>query len=358
MDTGLPTRRSPRTGRPAVPSSPEGWSWLGIAPPRPPRASTLPFPLVGNSGGDGARHAAQASPVRVPVPAPVLRGVGLATAATVAVTGGAVALTGTGAAPPGQELTLATQQGAAALVPSPVAAVVPAPVAAPAPPTAAVLDTGVLSDAVARAQDEARRLADDARAKEAQARDAQARAERAEAEDDDDEDDRRAAEQARRVGRLAEPDRRRRPPSSASSTPGSWVRSSRPCAPPRSSSGAPSASRRCWASPAAAPHRTTPGPRAGLHGRPGDGRPAGGMCDPPPRGAGHQLRHLAPAHRHRQWLPAHVRPGRGDGEPLRPRPHLLQPGAGSGRRVPAEGLLDLSVLPARPDSLPMRSRDE
>ena len=134
----------------------------------------------------------------------MLRGVGLATAATVAVTGGAVALTGTGAAPPGQELTLATQQGAAALVPSPVAAVVPAPVAAPAPPTVAVLDTGVLSDAVARAQGEARRLADDARAKEAQAR-----AERAEAEseDDVDEDDRRAAEQARRVGRLAEPDR-------------------------------------------------------------------------------------------------------------------------------------------------------
>jgi hypothetical protein len=137
------------------------------------------------------------------VPAPVLRGVGLATAATVAVTGGAVALTGTGAAPPDQELTLATQQGAAALVPSPVAAVVPAPVVAPAPPTAAVLDTGVLSDAVARAQDEARRLADDARVKEAQAR-----AERTEAEaEDDDEDDRRAAEQARRVGRLAEPDR-------------------------------------------------------------------------------------------------------------------------------------------------------
>ena len=142
------------------------------------------------------------------MPAPVLRGVGLATVATVAVTGGAVALTGTGAEPPGQELALATQRGAAALVPSPVAAVVPAPVAAPAPPTAGVLDTGVLSDAVARAQDEARRLADDARAKEAQAREAEARAERAESEsEDDDEDDRRAAEQARRVGRLAEPDR-------------------------------------------------------------------------------------------------------------------------------------------------------
>ena len=143
------------------------------------------------------------------MPAPVLRGVGRATAATVAVASGAVALAGTGAERPGQELTLATQRGAAALVPSPVAAVVPAPVAAPAPPTVAVLDTGVLSDAVARAQGEARRLADDARAKEAQA--GEARAERAEAEaeddEDEDEDDRRAAEQARRVGRLAEPDR-------------------------------------------------------------------------------------------------------------------------------------------------------
>ena len=65
----------------------------------------------------------------------------------------------------------------------------------------------MLSDAVARAQDEARRLADDARAKEAQAREAEERAERAAEEADDDaDDDRRAAEQARRVGRLAEPD--------------------------------------------------------------------------------------------------------------------------------------------------------
>ena len=168
---------------------------------------TLPFPLVGSSGGDGARHAAHTSPIRIPVPAPVLRGVGLATAATVAVTGGAVALTGTAAEPPGEELTLATQRGAAALVPSPVAAMVPAPVAAPEPTTVGVLDTAVLSDAVARAQDEARRLADDARAKEAQAREAEERAERAAEEADDDaDDDRRAAEQARRVGRLAEPD--------------------------------------------------------------------------------------------------------------------------------------------------------
>jgi hypothetical protein len=160
----------------------------------------LPFPLVGSSGEDGARHTAQTSPVRVPVPAPVLRGVGLATAATVAVTGGAVALTGAAPeAPPGQELTLHTR-AAAVPVPSPVAAVVPEPRTAP---TTAVLDTGLLSDAVARAQTEARRLADDARATE-QAREAQ---ERVEADDsDDDSDDRRTTEQARRVGRLAEPD--------------------------------------------------------------------------------------------------------------------------------------------------------
>jgi hypothetical protein len=129
----------------------------------------------------------------------VLRRVGLATAATVAVTGGAVALTGTGVeAPPGQEFVLDTR-AAAELVPSPVAAVVPEPRAAP---TTAVLDTGLLSDAVARAQDEARRLADDARATE-QAREAQ---ERVDADDsDDDSDERRTTERARRVGRLAEP---------------------------------------------------------------------------------------------------------------------------------------------------------
>ena len=168
------------------------------------------------------------------MPAPVLRGVGLATAATVAVTGGAVALTGTGAEPPGEELALATQRGAAALVPSPVAAVVPAPVAAPAPPTAGVLDTGVLSDAVARAQDEARRLADDARAKEAQAREAEARAERAEAESEDDDGGRPPGGRAgppRRAPRRAGHGHRR-PSPTAGSTPGSWVRSSRSCAPP------------------------------------------------------------------------------------------------------------------------------
>ena len=48
---------------------------------------TLPFPLAGTSGGDGARRASHASPTRTP--APVLRGVGIATVAAIAVTGGA-----------------------------------------------------------------------------------------------------------------------------------------------------------------------------------------------------------------------------------------------------------------------------
>ena len=75
-----------------------------------------------------------------------------------------------------------------------------------------MLDTAVLSDAVTRAQDEARRLADGARAREAQAGDAAERAERAENEaaqrdaDAKTEDERHAAEQARRIGRLGQPD--------------------------------------------------------------------------------------------------------------------------------------------------------
>ena len=139
------------------------------------------------------------------MPAPVLRSVGIATAATVAVTGGAVALTGNAAGPPGGNEALATR-AAAALVPSPVAAVVPAPIIAPAAPTTAVLDTTLLSDAVARAQGEARRLADDARAKEAAARAAEERAARPAAENEEAEEDRRTAEQGRRVGRLGDPE--------------------------------------------------------------------------------------------------------------------------------------------------------
>jgi hypothetical protein len=147
----------------------------------------------------------------------VLRGVGIATVAVIAVTGGAAALTGTEpdvAADATQELDLAAQRGAP--VPSPVAAVVPAPVVPimPAQPAldTPMLDTAVLSDAVTRAQDEARRLADDARAREAQARDAAERAQRAENESTEGdaeattEDERHAAEQGRRVGRLGQPD--------------------------------------------------------------------------------------------------------------------------------------------------------
>lgn len=170
---------------------------------------TLPLPLAGSPGGDGARHAARTSPVRIPVPAPVLRGVGIATVATVAVTGGAVALTGGGTAeaPPGPGLARDAQ--AAALVPSRVAAVVPAPVPTvpTTAPTTAVLDTTLLSDAVARAQDQARRLADDARTAQTRARDAEQRARQAADDAEEaDEDDRGTAERAGRIGRLDELD--------------------------------------------------------------------------------------------------------------------------------------------------------
>lgn len=177
----------------------------------------LPLPLFGSSGGGGARRASHASPVPSSLPAPVLRGVGIATVAAIAVTGGVAALTGpapdvAGAA--AHELDLSTLRGGP--VPSPVAAVVPVPVVPVVPVQTAldapVLDTSVLSDAVTRAQNEARRLADDARAREAQARDAAERAGQAEKEaeqrdaDATSEDERHAAEQARRVGRLGDPD--------------------------------------------------------------------------------------------------------------------------------------------------------
>jgi hypothetical protein len=128
-------------------------------------------------------------------------------------------------------------------VPSPVAAVVPVPVvpvqaALDAPVLdAPVLDTGVLSDAVTRAQDEARRLADDARVREAQARDAAERPGQAEKEaaqrdaETKTEDARHAAEQARRVGRLGEPDPPRLPGPTVGSTRGSSAPSSRSSAP-------------------------------------------------------------------------------------------------------------------------------
>jgi len=141
----------------------------------------------------------------------VLRGVGIATVAAVAVTGGAVVLSGTGAparAGGAQDLALH------APVPSPVAAVVPAPVVPvqavlhpPGPDTsvlsAPLLDGTVLSDAVTRAQNEAHRLADEARAAEQTTRDAEERARKAEDEADD---ARRTTEQGRRIGRLGEPD--------------------------------------------------------------------------------------------------------------------------------------------------------
>jgi hypothetical protein len=170
---------------------------------------TLPFPLAGTTGGDGARRASHASPTRTP--APVLRGVGIATVAAIAVTGGAAALSGPGvpdaAADGTAELNLAAQRAPVVPVPSRVAAFVPAPVV---PMQRAVdtgmLDTTLLSDAVSRAQDEARRLADGARTREAEARTAADRAQQAAKDAASAEEDRRTAEQGRRVGRITQPD--------------------------------------------------------------------------------------------------------------------------------------------------------
>ena len=92
----------------------------------------------------------------------------------------------------------------------------------------------------------------------------QARAERAEAESER----RGGQDRGRPAGGRAGPPRRpprraghgpggRRP--TAGSTPGSWVRSSRSCAPPPVPRVHVRPSRRCWASPAAAPPRTTRG---------------------------------------------------------------------------------------------------
>jgi len=129
----------------------------------------------------------------------VLRGVGIATVAAVAVTGG-VALSGSDAPPGGsQDLALAAR----APVPSPVAAVVPAPVVPVQAALDPLLDGAVLSDAVKRAQNEARRLTDEARAAEQTARDAEQNARKAE---DDADDARRTTEQGRRIGRLADPE--------------------------------------------------------------------------------------------------------------------------------------------------------
>jgi hypothetical protein len=69
-----------------------------------------------------------------------------------------------------------------------------------------MLDTTLLSDAVSRAQDEARRLADGARTREAEARTAADRAQQAAKDAASAEEDRRTAEQGRRVGRITQPD--------------------------------------------------------------------------------------------------------------------------------------------------------
>jgi hypothetical protein len=165
----------------------------------------------------GGQHA-----VRVPaVPAPVLRGVGLAAVAAVGVSGGAVALVdATGSAPAGASTRLAVPD---AVVPAPtlVAAgrsvlTVPVPEVATAAQGAdgTLLDPAALSRAVARAQADARRFADKARVDEGRAVATQdGTEERAEDDDEDADEDERSAEERRtadraeRVGRAADPER-------------------------------------------------------------------------------------------------------------------------------------------------------
>jgi hypothetical protein len=197
---------------------------------------TRSLPFIGTDRAEGARRgpllppvaavravdlqalraqAARLAAVRVVRPPDtVLRGVALATVAAVGVTGAGAALAGRPDAAP------VLPEGAAAVVPAPglvpaagrAALTLPVPEAAvpgvpgtggavvPAP---AVLDPDTLRRAVARAQDDARRLAErDRRA---------AVAEAAQADDDQDEDaderaeEERTAERARRAGRAADP---------------------------------------------------------------------------------------------------------------------------------------------------------
>jgi hypothetical protein len=149
----------------------------------------------------------------------VRRGAGIAAAA-----GSALALVGAAAsalpdADPAagtSALTLAADRGATpavrSIVPVPVASTGVPGIAALAAPSAengtdtptSVLDPAKLSRAVARAQQEARRLADESRGREAD-RAAAARKARA-AEDEDDDEARATAERARRAGRAADPD--------------------------------------------------------------------------------------------------------------------------------------------------------
>ena len=193
--------------------------------PRGRRASrTLPFPLVGTPGGTSGdrRLPVRGSTARgLAVPAPVARGAGVAT--VVAVAGGAVAAFGTTAvtstpADPAASanpsvLALAAERpggSAPAPVPTPVGGAiarmtVPLPGQAqerPAEP--AVMDPAQLSGAVQRAQGEARRLAEQARAKSDERRAAAARPTQAGDSEEADDEERRTAERARRAGRAAD----------------------------------------------------------------------------------------------------------------------------------------------------------
>jgi hypothetical protein len=142
---------------------------------------------------------------------------GVAAVAAAAVSGATVTVTSTGPAQPASDPVVPSRTAVASLlVPTPGSVVLPTPVG-PATPDATgrdttVLDAAGLSDAVARAQGEARRLAEDARNRVDAERSTRQRADEAAQEAEEQaEEDRRTAERAARLGRLGRPESKRPP---------------------------------------------------------------------------------------------------------------------------------------------------
>jgi hypothetical protein len=187
----------------------------------------LPFPPVGTTeGAPGARASlvppAVAPVVRAPATRGVaVRGIGVAAVAAAAVSGATVTVTSPPPAQPASDPIAPSRTAVASLmVPTPGSVVLPTPVG-PVTSDAAgrettVLDAAGLSDAVARAQGEARRLAEEARNRVDADHSTRQRAEEAAQEAEDQaaeqaEEDRRTAERAARVGRLGRPEPSRPP---------------------------------------------------------------------------------------------------------------------------------------------------
>jgi hypothetical protein len=145
-----------------------------------------------------------------------VRGMGVAAVAAAAVSGATVTVTSTGPAqPPSDPVVPSRTAVASLLVPTPGSVVLPTPVG-PATPDATgrttVLDAAGLSDAVALAQGEARRLAEEARNRVDAERFTRQRADEAAQEAEEQaEEERGTAERAARVGRLGRPESKRSP---------------------------------------------------------------------------------------------------------------------------------------------------